>query len=216
MQPVPTRMALVTTAVVLGSLGTVSAVGLQAAQSPLGSVPGTPEAALPPHLSTIPTPKETPIAAPPLSEPPSPAHARELADLGAPSRHNASQHPTVLRDLGLRGVDRTVGRVGRTVDHTVHHVPDVVDHALRVGRGTPVSQISEQVRREVVRGIRRGLHASTPHRAAHPGQDREVLASKISEQFQDQARRAVSGWYGEGWQAFASGQGYVGRHRLEH
>jgi hypothetical protein len=217
MQPVPTRMALATTALMLGSLGTVSAVGLDAARDPLGAVPGHAEAAPPLHLSPVQPSRTTPIAAPPLSDPPAPARAHELAAAGKPGRHDSVVSGLGLRGVGLRGVDRTVGRVGKTVDHAL--------------RSTPVSQISEQLRRDVVRGIRRQLHVPGHARAVRGQEVRDVLASRISKQVRQQARRAVSDWYGAsrfsanqfgaGWsgavrQSVSSEHGYVGRHRLQY
>lgn len=122
MHPIPIRLALAGSVLAMGSVGTVSAVSLQAAPAPLARVPGTPQALAPHRVApaarlpdvTPPTPTDlVPIApeapAPPASRPGPVLDARGLVNLAtSPLRKDAVKVPA----SGLvRPVKRVVGHV---------------------------------------------------------------------------------------------------------
>lgn len=135
MHPIPIRLALVSSVLMMGSVGTVSAVSLQSAPAPLARVPGTPQALAPhrvglaPRLpdAAPPTPTDlgstAPAAAlPPASRPGPVLDARGLVNLAtSPLRKGAVKVP-------VSGLNRPVRRV---VTHVT--APRPVKRAKSIG-----------------------------------------------------------------------------------
>jgi hypothetical protein len=117
MHPTPTRLALAGSILVMGSVGTVSAVSLQSAPAPLARVPGTPQAlaahrvAPAPRLDAAPSsptdlaPIAPALTSPPASRPGPVLDARHLVDLAT------SPLPGGVVRVPVSGLDRPARRV---------------------------------------------------------------------------------------------------------
>lgn len=118
MHPTPIRLALASSVLVMGSVGTVSAVSLQSAPAPLARVPGTPQALAPHRVAPAPRPPDAapptptdlattaPAARSPRAYRPGPVlDARGLVNLAtSPLRKGAVKVP-------VSGLERSVKRV---------------------------------------------------------------------------------------------------------
>jgi len=118
MHPTPTRLALAGSILVMGSVGTVSAVSLQSAPAPLARVPGTPQALAAHRVAPAPrlhdaapssttdlVPIAPAVASPPASRPGSVLDARGLVNLAT------SPLPGGVVKVPVSGLDRPVKRV---------------------------------------------------------------------------------------------------------
>jgi hypothetical protein len=145
MHPTPTRITLAGSILVLGSLGTMSAVNLTSSPSPLGAIPGAPQAMSPmqvlrPDEGDRPAAPEK--AAP--SIPPALARTRSVPDTKPGARLPVSAHDLVglatgtlehavlvpLDDLTRAlPVHDVVKALDRVPDHTVRTVDKVITSA---------------------------------------------------------------------------------------
>ena len=232
MHSMPTRVALAGSVLVLGSVGTVSAVQLQSAPSPLGMIPGAALALSPaptapqsssPTLSApadiAPAPERTPAAAPHSL----PRSAKDLAELAGPlPRRTVSVAVREAEDAVESAVDSPVDSDsdsdgshddGADASDTDGYGP-VRQVAVRNSRREFSDAVAGQVQREFAQRVTEqyaepaGQHrANTRTWRAAP--DRSAGARRISNPFQAGQARQVGGFGAWG----VSGGNYVGRHR---
>lgn len=226
MHPIPTRIALASSVLVLGSVGTVSAVSLQSSPSPLERIPGTPQALSPPGSSprlpaagpAEPVPVTPDMHIPAPSEGASGGSAVDAGDL-----INIATSP-----LRSGAVAVPVDDVARPVRHTVKQV---AKQPRRVVRQT--GELKNKVRDEVDSGVDKAVRkavnkADDRHQAKKARQignkfGREMARDMAGRFGGEIARQAVSrqmeshGEYQAGYRAMTAGWSgeYVGRHRAE-
>ena len=197
MHATPTRITLAGSILVLGSFGTMSAVNLASSPSPLGAVPGAPQAMSPmevlrpgdggrhpaapeeaaPALS--PAPAQTPAA--PDTRPGArlPVSAHDLVGLATGTLNRSVLVPLddVTRALPVHDVVKTLDRVP---EHTVHKV--VTSAAGDLGH-----ELGQRVGRDVGRGLGQAL---APRKDTDAPVDDE-LGATIAQRVGDQVRRAM-------------------------
>ncbi|MBB6380124.1 hypothetical protein BKA01_007399 [Pseudonocardia eucalypti] len=219
MHQVPTRIALASSVLVLGSVGTVSAVNLQSAPMPFGAVPGTPSAMTGPELLPAPAapgPIERVPGAPRASAPTSPSAAAPKAK--KPSRSVADELVAIGRAPLKKG---TVSVPVRNAEKPARRTVEKVERAAKSHRKT-----DRQVRRDVedyndyTETARDRTEDDTFDRAIDSYQ--RAAVNHYADQWGGPMARSAMGSYG-GYSSPASyrsiggfggsDSGYVGKHR---
>lgn len=198
MHPTPTRLALAGSILVMGSVGTVSAVSLQSAPAPLARVPGTPQALTAHRVGPAPrlqdaapvSPADLAPAAPVVAPPSRPGpvlDARGLVNLAtSPLSGGVTRVP-------VSGLDRPVNRV---ITHPITRRP--VKRVVRDVEDTPFGGHRKTAGKSI--GRRFGAEMAGPFGA---GMARRAFDGYAS------AARGYPGM-GSAWTDY-----YVGRHRAE-
>lgn len=241
MHPVSTRIALAGSVLVMGSVGTVSAVNLQSAPAPM-----VPNAGIPGALAPLGTPPPLPpaqaVPGPPAALPeavPPATNARRGGSgvLGTDDLVAIAKGPLQGR-LVTVPVDSTVRRVAKPVRKLARPVRDAVG---RVELDRP----RQHARNQVVDRLVDRYQARTQRRIGDKFGDKfgdqfgEAIERRIQQRFQDRFGRTgtravtsrstgdrgrhaadVRDHFGQGWMGSRSaGSGwaeeYVGRHRAE-
>lgn len=224
MHPIPTRIALASSVLVMGSVGTVSAVSLQSSPSPLDRIPGTPQALSPPgatpRLPAEPGAEAAP-GAPDMDVPTATEGARGNSTVDAGDLINIATSP-----LRTGAVAVPVDDVAQPVRHAVNQV---AQQPKRIVRET--GELKDKVRDKVDSGVNKAVH-----KAVRKADDRyqATKARKIGNKFGQEMAREMAGRFGgemarqavsrhmeshsqAGYRAMAASWGgeYVGRHRAE-
>jgi hypothetical protein len=236
MHSTPARVALAGSILVLGSVGTVTAVQLWSAPAPLGRTSGTPRALFPaPTAPQAPAPTSPDVAAPPASTSPTPrgrhdgpVSAPELVQLGTAALSDRTVRVATddlgdaVRDSLQRAAesasedgsdDGTEDGVADDLADDAHRSATVRRVAVR-GGGRHRDDESEQARRELARGMAARFSQSPAHARPVParcGQPRVAGPSATytpgSRRISDPFRASQPGYSG------VTTTGYVGRHR---
>jgi hypothetical protein len=199
MHPTPTRITLAGSILVLGSLGTMSAVNLTYSPSPLGAIPGAPQAMSPmqvlrPDEGDRPAAPEE--AAP--STPPALAQTRSAPDTKPGARLPVSAHDLVGLATGtlehavlvpLDDLTRAlpVHDVVKALDHVPDHTVRTVDKVITSATGDLEHELGQRAVRDVGRGLGQVL-------APRKGTDVPVgneLGAAVARRVGEQVRRTM-------------------------
>jgi hypothetical protein len=242
MPSMPTRLVLAGSVLALGSVGTVSAVHLESAPTPLGRTPGTP-LALSPSTPAPPAPSLAPPATAPTSPPPASGKSSRtaprsdlLGPVGAKDLVNLAKGPKSAVTVAVDDLQRTVSKVSDATDADDTDADysdgwaDDSDSVRRIVVRGPRSGDSDQADRDFARQVVRrwAEHSADSPRPGRAGCDtdggRASWGRRISNPFQDgQAWRGGGSERSWGWSASHHGgagdsmgsRDYVGRHRAE-
>jgi hypothetical protein len=229
MHSTPTRVVLAGSVLVMGSVGTVSAVHLQSAALPFGPASGTPRALSP----ATPAPQTPPLAPPAVVPAPAP-----LAP-GIPSSAEPHRPPVSARDLinvataPKRAVTVAVhdaeDTLADTIDAALDHARAHADSgyhadsddgdddsaairriAVRGSQREFADAVSDQVQREFARQVSERYGQRSTTAAAQRGRDWRANAAstrRVDNPFQAGRAGGFSRW------GASSAGDYVGRHR---
>jgi len=229
MHSTPTRVVLAGSVMVMGSVGTVSAVHLQSAPLPFGPASGTPRALSP----ATPAPQTPPLAPPAVVPAPAPlapgttsSAESHRAPVSARDLINVATAPKRAITVAVHDAEDTLAdTIDDALDHPRGHADsdyhadsddaDADDAAIRrvAVRGSQrefADTVSDQVQREFARQVSERYGPRSTTAAAQRGGDWRVNAAS-PRRAEDPFQAGRAGGF-RPWGASSAGD-YVGRHR---